>query len=246
MGELKGIRKPHHRKQMQALGPTLATLHQWVRERLPVSLTTDTHLFKPGNAVWVKERNIQPLKPLWKGPFTVISPTSTAVKVAEVAPCIQQSKSSISRLGVHSWSLDTVQADHSEETDCYPRDPRRLQPCFSHSESCLIYAWQKLEESAAHQDKQTFFFFFFFFVFCLFLGLHPRHMEVPRLGVESELLLPAYTTATAMPDPSRIFDLHHSSQQHLILNPLSEARDWTHNLVVRSQIRFLCATMGTP
>ena len=94
-GGLKGIRKPHHRKQMQAL-------HQWVRERLPVSLTTDTHLFKPGNAVWVKERNIQPLKPLWKGPFTVISPTSTAVKVAEVAPCIQQSKSSISRLGVHS------------------------------------------------------------------------------------------------------------------------------------------------
>ena len=27
----------------------------------------------------------------------------------------------------------------------------------------------------------------FFFVFCLFLGLHLWHMEVPRLGVESEL-----------------------------------------------------------
>ena len=25
------------------------------------------------------------------------------------------------------------------------------------------------------------------FFFGLFLGLHPRHMEVPRLGVESEL-----------------------------------------------------------
>ena len=47
-------------------------------------------------------------------------------------------------------------------------------------------------------------------------------MEVPRLGVESELQLPVYTTATAMPDPSRICNLHHSSQ---ILNPLSEARD---------------------
>ena len=32
-----------------------------------------------------------------------------------------------------------------------------------------------------------------------FLGLHPRHMEVPKLGVKSELQLPAY--ATAMPDP---------------------------------------------
>ena len=39
---------------MQALGSTLATLHQWVREQLPVSLTTDTHLFKPGDDIWVK------------------------------------------------------------------------------------------------------------------------------------------------------------------------------------------------
>ena len=57
----------------------------------------------------------------------------------------------------------------------------------------------------------------FFFLF-VFLGLHPWHMEVPRLGAELELHLPAYTTAIAaatskpclqptsqlmaMPDPS--------------------------------------------
>ena len=52
-------------------------------------------------------------------------------------------------------------------------------------------------------------------------------MEVPRLWVEMELELPAYTTATAMADPSRVCDLHHSSQQHGILNPLSEVRDGT-------------------
>ena len=34
-----------------------------------------------------------------------------------------------------------------------------------------------------------------------FLGLHLWHMEVPRLGAELELQLPAYTTATATPDP---------------------------------------------
>ena len=33
-----------------------------------------------------------------------------------------------------------------------------------------------------------------------FLGPHLRHMEVPRLGVESELYPPTYTTATAMWD----------------------------------------------
>jgi len=74
------------------------------------------------------------------------------------------------------------------------------------------------------------FFFFFPFVF-VFLGSHFRHMEVPRLGVESELQLPAYTTAMATPDPSHICELHHSSWQHWSLNPLSEARDPSHVLM---------------
>ena len=47
-------------------------------------------------------------------------------------------------------------------------------------------------------------------------------MEVPRLGVDSELQLQAYATASW--DLICIFDLHHSSQQRRILNPLSEAR----------------------
>ena len=61
-------------------------------------------------------------------------------------------------------------------------------------------------------------------------------MEVPRLRVESELLLPAYATATAMRDPSHICGLHHSSWQHQILNPLTEARDQTHILMDTSQV----------
>ena len=71
-------------------------------------------------------------------------------------------------------------------------------------------------------------------------------MEVPSLTVKSELQLPAYTTVTATPDLSPVFDLHHSSQLRLILNPLSEARDRTCNLMVPSRIRFRCTTTGTP
>ena len=52
-------------------------------------------------------------------------------------------------------------------------------------------------------------------------------MEVPRLGVKSELYLQAYTTATATLDPSHICKLHHSLWQRQILNPLSEASDGT-------------------
>ena len=83
--------------------------------------------------------------------------------------------------------------------------------------------------------------------FCfLFLGLHPWHIEVPRLGVKSELQLSAYTTVTATPDPSHACDLHHSSQQGRILSSMSEARDQTRVLMDPGQIRFCCATMETP
>ena len=52
--------------------------------------------------------------------------------------------------------------------------------------------------------------------------------------------------ATAMWDPSHIRNLHHSSQQHLIPNPLSRARDRTHVLMDTSGIRVPCTIMGTP
>ena len=55
-----------------------------------------------------------------------------------------------------------------------------------------------------------------------------------------------YTTDTAMWVASHICCLHHSSRQHQILNPLSEARDRTRNLMVPSQIRFRCTKTGTP
>ena len=53
-------------------------------------------------------------------------------------------------------------------------------------------------------------------------------------GVELELQLLAYATATATvrPDPRHILNLHRSLWQHQFLNPLSKARDgtWIHVL----------------
>ena len=110
------------------------------------------------------------------------------------------------------------------------------------------------QNSELENDSLSFSFslslFFVFFV-CLFvcfcsLGPYLRHIEVPRLGIESELQLLVYTTATATQDPSRVCDLYHSSWQRRILNALSETRDGTHNLMVPSQICFHCAMTGTP
>ena len=78
------------------------------------------------------------------------------------------------------------------------------------------------------------------FVF-VFLGPHPRHMEIPRLGVKWELY-----TATATRDLSHIYDLHNSSHQCWILNPLIEARDRTCVPMDTTQVRYHWATRGTP
>ena len=56
-------------------------------------------------------------------------------------------------------------------------------------------------------------------IFFFFLRLHLQHMEVSRLGVELELQLPAYVTATATQDLSSTCEVHHS---------FSNARSKTH------------------
>ena len=108
--------------------------------------------------------------------------------------------------------------------------------------SKIISLFAKLIPEWAQIWNQIFFFFFFF----CFLGPHPLRMEVPRLGIELELQLPAYATATAARDLSHIYDLHHSSQHCWILNPPSKARDWTLFLMYSSWVCYHRATMGTP
>ena len=56
----------------------------------------------------------------------------------------------------------------------------------------LYYVWQTSTDMYRLQEFSIsflsfFFLFLFFFFFIVFLGLHPWHMEVPRLGVRSEL-----------------------------------------------------------
>ena len=80
----------------------------------------------------------------------------------------------------------------------------------------------------------------------LFLWPYLQHVEVPRLGVEWELQLLAYTTATATQDPSHICQLHHSSWKHRILNPLSKARDRAYILMDTSWVCYHWMTTGTP
>ena len=89
------------------------------------------------------------------------------------------------------------------------------------------------------------------YIVCFFFSfLHFRVVPTAYGGSQARGLIEAtaaaYTTATAIPHPSRVCNLHHSSRQRQILNPLSEARDRTCNLMVPSQIHFRRTTTGTP
>ena len=86
----------------------------------------------------------------------------------------------------------------------------------------------------------------YLFIYLPTLGLHPWHMEVPRLGVELELQLPDCATATATLDPSHIRSLCRNSWQRWILTPLSRARNQACFLTDTSPVRYHWATVGTP
>ena len=70
-------------------------------------------------------------------------------------------------------------------------------------------------------------------------------MEVPDLGIELELQLLAYTTATAMQDLSHICDLHCSSQQRWNFNPLNEpASSWVLLSWILNPLRLVCKPLS--
>ena len=64
------------------------------------------------------------------------------------------------------------------------------------------------------------------------------------LEVESELQLLAYTSATVMQDPSHFCDLQYHLQQHQVLKPLSQARDWTPIFMDTSQVLNMLSHNG--
>ena len=85
----------------------------------------------------------------------------------------------------------------------------------------------------------------------LFVCLQPRlhHMEAAGPGVELELQLPAYATATATRNPSHICDLCRSLRQCWIHNPRSEARDQSRiftETMLGTTVGTHCCVFSTP
>ena len=133
--------------------------------------------------------------------------------------------------------------------------------CHITHDICILYSTEVFDEwnkwKYFVKAWKLFCFLGFFLVVCFFLFVclfvcffllwpHLWPMELPRLGAEWELQLLTCATATAMWDLSHVCDLRHSSWQCWILNPLSEARDWTCILMDSSWVHYCWAMMGTP
>ena len=78
------------------------------------------------------------------------------------------------------------------------------------------------------------FLFLFLFLFCLFVFFRAAPAAYgssqARGGVRAKAAGRSHSHSN--PDPSRICDLYHTSQQHQIFNTLSEYRDRTCSLMV--------------
>ena len=92
------------------------------------------------------------------------------------------------------------------------RGPVRALLQQSGKDEMRVWAWQcqchlyKVQMWSFYSSAQNPFILFHFIFF--FLGPYLWHKQVPRPEAELELQLPAYTPATAMPDPSHICNLH--------------------------------------
>ena len=94
----------------------------------------------------------------------------------------------------------------------------------------MLREWPKKWQKDKQTNKKTILFLFIYLLFCLF-----RASPVA-----------AYATATATQNLSHICDLHHSSQQRWILNPLSRARGQTLIFMDISWFHYHWAITGTP
>ena len=131
-----------------------------------------------------------------------------------------------------------------------------LGTCFTKSSYCSFSKWNKkvlIPENQSLREKKKLkeqwrkkimlkivspswsTCYVLFYVFCLFRAT-PVAYGGSQARVHIGVVQRAYITATETPDPSCICDLHHSSCQRWILNPLSEARDQTCALMDTSRV----------
>ena len=137
---LQALRKVFHHIAWETLERTAILLGNWV------------HPYQPGDEIWVKDWKKEPLQPVWIGLHTIVLSTPTAIKVIGVTPWTHHTrvKKPAASCDEDTWKTfwdpqNPFKRGFQKEQ---PSPTKDIKPCFSHSRSWLVNAWQKLEDPA--------------------------------------------------------------------------------------------------
>lgn len=89
-----------------SLGRALARLWSALVWNRPLTLENPVHDIVPGDEVYIKTWNEEPLKEKWLGPYQVLLTTFTAVKVVEVDPWIHYTR--VKKAYPRLWTVQPV------------------------------------------------------------------------------------------------------------------------------------------
>ena len=134
-------------KQLQGLGHTISQVHTWIIDRILVSLGITVHPHQPGDWVWVKDCKKEPLKHMWKGPYSLTLTTHTDLKVEGIDAWFHYSRVKPASLTDSQEKWETTLS--LEESLCLTLQRRKQpspKPHSGHTGSWSIKARLKLEE----------------------------------------------------------------------------------------------------
>ena len=95
---IEKLKGDHHRhltwRCPNILGPGKVFCHitQETLKRTPIPLGNWVHTCQPGDEIWVKDEQTEPLQPVWTGPHLVILATPTVDKVTGIIPWIHHTR----------------------------------------------------------------------------------------------------------------------------------------------------------
>ena len=93
--------------QLEQLGEVIHDIIPYVQERIPFSLGTTIHPYSPGDLVSVKDWKQQTVPRTWRGPYTVVLTTPSAVKVAGITPWTHHTRLKTAAEGKGHWAAHT-------------------------------------------------------------------------------------------------------------------------------------------